>query len=78
MLDALQLMPAGLLVTWPLPFPVSEIVSGKVFSVKVAVTLAAAFSVVTQVPVPLHPPPDQPAKVELASGFAVRVTCVPC
>ena len=41
-------------------------------------SVSAAFTVVTQVPVPVHPPPDQPAKVELAFGVAVKVTWVPC
>ena len=44
---------------------------------KLAVTEALAFMVkVAVVEVPLHAP-DQPAKVELALGVAVRVTVVP-
>jgi hypothetical protein len=43
----------------------------------VAVTVAAAVTVVTQVPVPLHPPPDQPAKLDPPLGVAVRITIVP-
>ena len=78
LLVGLQVIPAGLLVTWPAPVPVSATVSGKVISVKVAVTLSAAFTVVTQGEVPVHPPPDHPAKVELAFGTAVSVICVPC
>ena len=44
---------------------------------KVAVTVVAAESVTTQVPVPEHPPPAQPMKVEPAAAVAVRVTAVP-
>jgi hypothetical protein len=46
-------------------------------SIKAAVTLIFAFMVRIQVgDVPVTPP-DQPAKVEFASGIAVRVTTVP-
>ena len=44
---------------------------------KVAVTVVAAESVTTQVPVPEHPPPLQPVKVEPPTGVAVNVTAVP-
>jgi hypothetical protein len=70
-----QLMPAGELVTVPVPVPDLFTVSvccGT--AVKVAVTEASALNVTWQVPVPEQPPPDQPAKVEPAEGFAVRVT----
>jgi len=43
----------------------------------VAVTVVAAETVTAQVPVPEHPPPLQPLKVEPAAGVAVRVTAVP-
>jgi hypothetical protein len=43
----------------------------------VAVTLLSPDIVTTQVPVVLVQAPDHPAKVELVSGFAVRVTDVP-
>jgi hypothetical protein len=43
----------------------------------VAVTDLAAVMVVVQVPVPLHPPPDQPANTEPTAGTAVSVTVVP-
>jgi hypothetical protein len=44
---------------------------------KVAVTLVLAAKVTVQVPVPLHPPPDQPVNVELVPAVAVSVTAVP-
>ena len=66
----------GLLVTVPDPVPAGVTVSAKV-GAKVAVTVVAAESVTTHVPVPLHPPPLQPVKVEPAAGLAVRVTAVP-
>ena len=34
-------------------------------------------TVVVHGPVPVQPPPDQPAKVALAAGAAVNVTAVP-
>ena len=40
-------------------------------------TAAAALIVNVQVPVPLHPPPLQPAKDEPPVGVAVSVTCCP-
>jgi hypothetical protein len=50
---------------------------GGVLAVKVAVTLVAAFIVTTHVPVPLHPPPLQPANVEPLPAAALSVTDVP-
>jgi hypothetical protein len=47
-----------------------------VFRVKVAVTDLATSIVTEHVPVPVHAP-DQPAKVELASGVAVSDAVVP-
>jgi hypothetical protein len=44
---------------------------------KLAVTLAAAASVTVQVPLPLQPAPDQPAKVWPTPAAAVKVTSVP-
>src|SRR3989449_10511500 len=70
-------MPAGELVTVPLPVPALETVSVKVGRVKVAVTVVAAETVTTHDPVPEQPPPLQPLKVELAAGAAVSVTAVP-
>jgi hypothetical protein len=39
--------------------------------------VVAALSVTVHVPVPEHPPPFQPVKVEPAAGVAVKVTAVP-
>ena len=72
-----QVMPDGLLVTVPVPVPALERVSAKVGRVKVAVTVVAAETVTTHDPVPEHPPPLQPVKVEPAAGAAVSVTAVP-
>ncbi len=71
-----QLMPAGVLVTVPVPAPVLFTVRTKVGTVKLAVTVLAAFIVTTQVPVPLQLPPVQPIKVEPVAADAVRVTWV--
>src|SRR4029453_3900304 len=70
-----QEMPAGGLLT--VPAPVLLTVSVEVCTAKVAVTVVAALSVTVQVPVPEHPPPLQPVKVEPAAGVAVKVTAVP-
>src|SRR5439155_19544212 len=72
-----QLMPAGLLVTVPVPAPAGVTVRAKLGVVKVAVTVVAAVTVTEQVPVPEQPPPVQPVKVEPAAGAAVSVTVVP-
>src|SRR5204863_623561 len=72
-----QLIPAGALVTVPLPVPALLTVSAKVGRAKVAVTVVAALRVTVQVPVPEHPPPAQPVKVEPAAAVAVSVTAVP-
>src|SRR5213596_1955879 len=72
-----QVIPAGELVTVPLPLPALLTVSAKLGRLKVAVTVVAAETVTTQVPVPEHPPPLQPLKVEPMAGLAVSVTAVP-
>src|SRR5213080_4433646 len=72
-----QVIPAGELVTVPLPLPALLTVSAKLGRLKVAVTVVAAETVTTQVPVPEHPPPLQPLKVEPVAGLAVSVTAVP-
>ena len=53
----------------------SAIGSGTLLNV--VVTAVSAFIVTEQLPVPLQPPPDQPAKVEFTPGEAVRVTTAP-
>jgi len=60
------------------PFPVTDTVSVYVgFNANVAVTLFAAVIVTTHVPVPEHPPPDQPENVESGLADADNVTVVP-
>ena len=74
-----QLIPAGALVTVPLPVPALPTVSVKVWAfcgVKVAVTVVAALMVSEQAAEgPVHAP-VQPLKVEPAAGVAVNVTAV--
>ena len=71
-----QLMPAGVLVTEPVPAPASVTDSAKVTTLKVAVTDCAEFMVTLQLPVP-EQAPLHPAKEDPAAGVAVRVTTVP-
>ena len=72
-----QEMPAGALMTVPLPVPTLLTVSAKVWTVKVAVTERAALMLTEQeAAVPVHAP-VQPLKVEPAAGVAVKVTAVP-
>jgi hypothetical protein len=76
-----QLIPAGLLVTDPLPVPDSA--TPNVFvvgplAVNVAVTFWSLVIGTTQVvAVPEQPPPDQPANVVPEAGLSVRVTLLP-
>ena len=72
-----QLMPAGVLVTVPVPVPflATESVTGPV-RLNIAVTDVAALTVTTHVPVP-EQAPLQPAKKEPAAGVAVSVRAVP-
>jgi hypothetical protein len=73
-----QSIPSGELVTEPDPVPDLDTPSVSVDTVSnVAVTDSAALIVTWQVPVPEHPPPDQPVNVEPAAGVAVSVTTVP-
>ena len=46
-------------------------------ALNVAVTVVSAVSVTVQVPVPLQPPPDQPANAEPAVALADSVTVEP-
>src|SRR5438445_13164802 len=70
-------MPAGALVTVPLPAPALLTMSVLGCRSKLAVTVVAAVRVTVQEPVPEQPPPLQPVKVEPAAGAAVSVTAVP-
>jgi hypothetical protein len=70
-----QLMPAGLLVTVPVPLPAKVAVSGKT-NLNVAVADFDAVIVTEQEPVP-EQAPLQPVKMEPAVEFALRVTLVP-
>ena len=57
------------------PLPADAVIV-YVLRLKVAVTFFAPFMVTEHVPVPVHAP-DQPPKLELLSGTAVKVTSVP-
>ena len=70
-----HVMPAGLLVTAPVPVPLRATVSTGLIAEKAAPAAVAAVMVREQVPVPLHAP-VQPVKVEPAAGVAVSVTAV--
>jgi len=72
-----QLMPAGLLVTVPVPVPASVTVRAAVVdALNVAVTASAALIVTTHEAVPVHAP-LQPANAEPVEAVGVSVTCVP-
>jgi hypothetical protein len=70
-----QLMPAGLLVTEPVPVParVTLRTGAAPRRLNVAVTEVLLFSVTAQTVIPLQVP-DQPAKIEPTAGVAVKVT----
>jgi len=69
-----QLIPAGLLVTAPLPLPARITVNvGSVVFVKVAETDVSAFKVTAHTPVPVQAPPH-PAKLEPLAGFGAKFT----
>jgi hypothetical protein len=74
-----QSMPVGEEVTPPVPVPplVTVNVGFGAGTPKDAVTPVLEFSVSVHVPVPLHPPPDQPVKIDPTSAAAVSVTLVP-
>jgi hypothetical protein len=69
------LLPGVVVTVEVLPCPI-PIVTGLAL-LNVAVTAVAAITVTTQVPVPVHPAPLQPANVEPSAGLAVSVTCAP-
>jgi hypothetical protein len=74
-------MPAGPLVTVPVPVPMRRTwrVNGPptATGVKVAVTRVSAFRVTRQGLGAPQPPPAKPPKIDAASGVAVSVTTVP-
>jgi hypothetical protein len=70
-----QLIPAGLLVTTPVPLPAVVTVNDSVAGLNVAVTFSAAAMVRLQLAVPEQAPPH-PAKTELPPAAAVSVTFV--
>jgi hypothetical protein len=72
-----QLMPAGELVTVPVPVPARLTLRVLSEEVKVAVTLRVAFMATVQVFPEVESQLLQLVKFELTSGVAVRVTIVP-
>jgi hypothetical protein len=71
-----QSMPAGVLITVPVPEPEGVTVTWTDEEVKLAVTDWAPDVARVQVPAPVHEP-LHPPKVKPAAGVAVNVTCVP-
>ncbi len=71
-----QVMPAGVLLTVPLPLPGRATPITRLLRSKLAVTFCAALMVTAQVPVPVQAP-LQPAKVEPLTAVAVSVTLAP-
>lgn len=69
-------MPTGLLVTVPLPVPDLLTLNTKVWALKSAMTEVAAVMSTVHVPVPEHPAPLQPVKVDPVSAVAVNETLV--
>lgn len=73
-----MLIPAGLLLTVPVPVPASVTVSAKLeLPPKLATTFVDCVIVNVQVPVPEQPSPVHPVNVDPAVGLAVNVICVP-
>ena len=73
-----QLMPAGLLVTVPLPTRLTvSVTGGLVVVANVAVIEVFAVILRMQLPVPLQPPPLHPENVEPEDGVADKVMIVP-
>lgn len=72
-----QLIPAGLLLTLPPPFPSSVTLSAKP-EVNVAVTVRLEFMVIAQsIMLAVQPPPLQPANTEPGSAAAPRTSVAP-
>jgi hypothetical protein len=75
-----QLMPAGILVTAPVPAPVTATLSTAplgALGAKVAVTLRTPPNVTAHVTAPLVHAPPHPANVLPAAAAAVSVTVAP-
>jgi hypothetical protein len=72
-----QLMPAGLLVTVPLPVPAFDNVSVYVIGTKLKVAVQLTVLLTVMLPLEQAASPDQPAKTDPLAGTAVRVTTVP-
>jgi hypothetical protein len=73
-----HVIPAGALVTLPVPAPVTVTVRPMtVGDAKVAVTVVVLVGATVQVPVPEQPPPDQPVKTEPVAGVAVSTIELP-
>jgi hypothetical protein len=67
-------------ITVPDPLPASETVrvsDARGIAVNVAVTFLAELIATVQLPVPLHPPPDQPANRDPEAGLAANVMFCP-
>ena len=71
------MIPAGTDVTVPEPVPALMTDTAYLLRVKVGVTVVASLRLTTHVPVPVHPPPDQPVKLDPVAAAAVRVMVVP-
>ena len=71
-----QSIPAGVLMTVPMPAP-AVVTLRTTVGVKVAVTTVAAVRVTVHVPLPVQLPPLQPLKTDPVAGVAVSVTIVP-
>src|SRR2546422_863502 len=67
-------MPAGELVSVPVPVPVLETVNVRFCNVNIAVTEPAWLIVTWHVPVPAQPSPLHPVKSLPVAGVAVSVT----
>ena len=68
-----QVIPNGLLVTEPIPDPVTETFNAKT-GLKIAVTVCAEFIVTTQVLMPAQAAELHPANADPVSATAVKVT----
>jgi hypothetical protein len=72
-----QLMPAGLLVTVPLPVPALLTVSEYVIGMRLKAAVQLMLLLTVMLPVEQAASPDQPAKMEPLAATGVRVTAAP-